>query len=155
MFRFTWLRNWLRNFILPFELKYELIHPEAKPPTRSTEWASAYDLYTPIPVTIASGEQIKINIGVKMTFSPGWAAQIWDRSGLGNKGIAKHAGLLDPDYPGEWGIVLRNHHYDPISFNTGERIAQVCFVPCGQAVPYEGEVVETTDRKGGFGSTGK
>lgn len=151
----NWLRNWLRSFILPFELKYELIHPDALPPKRSTEWASAYDLYTPVTIVIPPGEQYKIDIGVKMTFSPGWAAQIWDRSGLGNKGIAKHAGLLDPDYPGEWGIILRNHSKDNMIFQPGDRVAQVCFVPCGQAVPYEGKVVPMTDRTGGFGSTGK
>lgn len=149
------LRKWLIAWLFPFKLTCEKIHPYARFPVRSTEHAAGYDLYAVEPEILQPGEQKSIEIGLKINFTPGWAAQIWDRSGHGAKGISKHAGLLDPDYPGEWKVLLRNHGLTPLQIEPGDRIAQVVFTLCATSEAVAGEVKQTTDRKGGFGSTGK
>lgn len=145
----------LRWLLFPFWIKFEKIHPYAKAPTRSTEYAAGYDVYAVEPVTIQPGEQKAIPIGLKMQFAPGWGCIVMDRSGLGFKGIAKHCGLIDADYPKEWMIVLRNHSQTAIQFEPSDRVAQLVFVPIGMAEPIAGVISEITNRTGGFGSTGK
>jgi dUTP pyrophosphatase len=126
-----------------------------KKPKRSTPAAAAYDLYTPNQVNIDPGELKIIPIGIAVAFPEGWAAMIFDRSGLGIQGIQRHAGLIDPDYRGEWKIALMNHGSQPMRFVAGDRIAQVAFVEVGQKEPEEVDELPTTVRgAGGFGSTG-
>lgn len=145
----------LRSLLFPFWIKFEKIHPYAQAPKRSTEYAAGYDVFAVEPVDIAPGEQVAIPTGLKMQFAPGWGCIVMDRSGLGFKGIAKHCGLIDADYPKEWKIVLRNHGKENMHFEPSDRIAQLVFVPVGMAVPTEAVISEITNRTGGFGSTGK
>ncbi len=126
-----------------------------KAPKRATPAAAAYDLYTPEQVVIEPGELKIIPIGIAVAFAEGWGAMVFDRSGLGIQGIQRHAGLLDPDYRGEWKIALMNHGSLPMRFVPGDRIAQVAFVEVGQSEPEIVDMLPITARGlGGFGSTG-
>ena len=99
-----------------------------------------------------------------MAIPDGYAGLIWDRSGLGSKGIHRHAGVVDSSYRGEVKVALSNSHSGGVSdyldntyfITKGDRIAQILF----QKVPHF-ELVETeeladTDRgSSGFGSSGR
>lgn len=69
--------------------------------------------------------------------------------------LANAPGLIDEDYPGEWGVLVKNDGPAPLRIFHGDRIAQVLFVRAEQLEDEEGEVAPTTDRAGGFGSTGR
>ena len=140
-------------------LEFELTRPSAKMPTRGTEDSVGLDLYTPRAFSVNGTQHTLIKLGIKTRFNRGWAAIIKDRSGVALKhGITVLAGVIDPDYRDEWGVVLYNknpnlseHH----TFEVNERIAQVIFTPVWmgdftQVDKIEGE----TARVGGFGSTG-
>jgi len=68
--------------------------------------------------------------------------------------IPDSPGTIDPDYNGEWMVPVKNGDSKPITIEHGERIAQVVFVPHVSVEFERGEVGRTTDRDGGFGSTG-
>lgn len=65
------------------------------------------------------------------------------------------AGVIDPDYRGNVGVVLFNHSSKDFVVNVGDRIAQLILERV--ATPDVKEVTELDDTErasGGFGSTG-
>lgn len=117
-------------------------------PTRGSKESAGLDLYAPESFQLMPGESRLVNLDIQCSFNKGWAAFIWDRSGLGCKGIHRFAGVIDSDYRGDWGVVLFNSSEKIFSAMRGDRIAQVVF----QKVWVSGGV---GTRSGGFGSTGK
>lgn len=139
-----------------FWLHIKLFHPDAKPPKRNSEHAAGYDLYAIGPAELEPGTLSKIRLGFGAAFTPGWGAQIWDRSGLGSKGLIRHSGLIDADYRGEWCVLLFNHSENSFFIEPGDRIAQAVFVQVGQAeAVVVDNLIESQRGEGGFGSTGR
>ena len=108
-------------------------------------------------VTLDPGERALIPLGFKARIPEGHHGEVRPRSGAAfRKGIEipNSPGTIDSDYNGEWMVPLKNGDSKPITIEHGERIAQVVFVP-HLAVTFErGSVARTTERDGGFGSTG-
>jgi dUTP pyrophosphatase len=138
---------------------FELAHELATLPTRGSEESAGLDLYAAIDepkIHVVPGQTVLVPTGLKCKFNPGWAAFLWDRSGMGFKGIHRYAGLIDSDYRGTWGVVLNNSTNDTITIKPYDRIAQVVFQRCWIGTPRLGNVsVDTKRGVGGFGSTGK
>jgi dUTP pyrophosphatase len=68
--------------------------------------------------------------------------------------IPNAPGTVDADYPEEWLVPVRNGTAAPMRIEHGERIAQVVFHRY-EVLDWEpGLVRATTERAGGFGSTG-
>lgn len=136
-------------------LKVRLLRPEAKAPTRAHN-SAGYDLYAAERTLIPSRGTRIVKTGIATDFPPGYVALIWDRSGMGAKGIHRFAGVIDADYRGEWGIVLHNTANAPFRVEAGDRIAQVLFQ---EVAAWPVEIVEELDATergvGGFGSTGR
>lgn len=131
------------------------LYPGAKSPTRGSEFSAGVDLYAAAPLELLPGETAIAYTGLKCKFLPGWVALIWDRSGMGARGIHRYAGVIDGDYRGFWGVVLHNSTNEPIVVNTGDRVAQVLFQRCWFGRVRIGTVANDTERgTGGFGSTG-
>ena len=64
-------------------------------------------------------------------------------------------GTVDSDYRGELQVILVNHGQAPVSFERGERIAQLVIAPVVRAELTLVETLSETGRgAGGFGSTG-
>jgi len=132
-------------------------------PTRATDGAAGYDLYTPNEVQLVGGAVTPVRLGIAVAIPPGYVGLIKDRSSLGKKGIHVFGGVIDSDYRGEVVVLLYNspvlpgspEYPDVYTLNRGDRIAQLVVVPC-----YQGMVVECNDLPptqrgaGGFGSTG-
>jgi dUTP pyrophosphatase len=109
-------------------------------------------------ITIKPFERKLIPTGLFMEIEPGYECQVRPRSGLAlKKGITvlNSPGTIDADYRGEIGVILVNVSNEDVHIETGERIAQLVFVPVIQAKWEIATEISTTERgAGGFGSTG-
>lgn len=138
------------------QFKVKLTNNEAVAPKRASENAVGYDLCTWYPFTISPGETQIIKLGQQWEFSAGVCARICPRSSLAIKGIHTVAGVVDPDYRGDIGVVLENRSDKEYIFAQGERIAQVIFqLVATPEVQIVNELSKTVRGEGGFGSTGK
>ena len=161
----------------------ELLHDDAQPPQRATTGSAGYDLRSyllgrsikcsdgmrvweiPAPergndasFSLDGGVAALIPLGFKARLPIGIEAQIRPRSGTSfKKGlqIPNAPGTIDSDYPDEWMVIVRNPLSRPIVIEHGERIAQMVLARY-EVLPIEnGSVRVSTDRIGGFGSTGR
>ena len=160
----------------------ELLHDDAEPPRRATQGSAGYDLVAYLKgrtvdcsdgcrqwkapaesdgrlvrITLAAGAMALIPLGFKARLPNGYEAQIRPRSGAAFKkglGIPNAPGTIDSDFPDEWRVIVKNTTEQPLEVVHGERIAQMVLHKY-EVLPFiVGDVVVSTDRVGGFGSTG-
>jgi dUTP pyrophosphatase len=160
----------------------ELVYADAKAPTRATEGSAGYDLCAYLQARVIrcsdgariwdtaanaedgetwflldGGVTALIPLGFKARLPIGIEAQIRPRSGLAfKKGlqIPNAPGTIDPDYPDEWMVIVRNPTAHVIRIEHGERIAQMVLARYETLSMELATVGMTTSRRGGFGSTG-
>jgi dUTP pyrophosphatase len=110
-------------------------------------------------LTLSPSERKLIKTGLFLEIPEGYEAQVRPRSGLALKNgitVLNSPGTIDADYRGEIGVILINHSSENFEINSGDRIAQLIFAKVEQAVWFETESLNETERgQGGFGSTGK
>ncbi len=100
---------------------------------------------------------VLVPLGFKARLPAGHEAQIRPRSGTTFKkllDIPNAPGTIDADFPDEWMVLVRNPTTHPIRIEHGERIAQMVVHRFEPVAWEEGAVARTTERAGGFGSTG-
>jgi dUTP pyrophosphatase len=145
----------------PVEVKVARVHPEARMPTRGSEHAAGWDLYSLEDTEVPFRGSVKLRTGLHVAIPVGFEGQVRARSSLGSKGlILPHSiGTIDADYRGEL-FVLMTWIGEGNSYmvKAGERIAQLLITP----IPKVGFVEvgidglgETERGTGGFGSTGR
>lgn len=140
-------------------VNFKKLDKNAIMPAYATDFAAGADLYSiDGSVTIEPGQTIMVHTGLALEIPVGVVGLIYARSGLAcKKGLApaNKVGVIDSDYRGEIMVALHNHGNDTVSFERGERIAQIVFTPYLCAKFNECEELKDTDRgSGGFGSTG-
>ncbi len=135
-------------------------------PRRATRGSMAFDLVSPITVTIPRHDP-KLGVGSALvntllvaTIPSGYALVFRSRSGLASKqGVTVEAGEIDSDYRGLLKVLLFNHSGVDYTIEAGNRIAQARIVKIHgltDSVSYEyPDPDETTRGTGGFGSTGE
>jgi dUTP pyrophosphatase len=109
-------------------------------------------------VTLAPGEMALVPLGFRTRLPLGIEAQVRPRSGQAFKHaltIPNAPGTVDADYAEEWMVILRNDARVARRILHGERIAQVVFARHVVLDLREGMVQRSTERTGGFGSTGQ
>ena len=137
-------------------VKIKKLHPDAKLPSYNTEHASGFDLYSIIDYELKSGETKTIPTGITVEIPEGKVCLIWDRSGLGSKGIHRFAGVIDSDYRGEVKIVLHNNSDLLFQIKIGDRIAQAIIQDYYRAeFELADNLSETQRGELGFGSSGR
>ena len=88
-----------------------------------------YDLFTPINFKIQPKEQKTVFIDLAITPPEGYYAQLMSKSGLTVLyELEVKAGVIDPDFTGNIGVVLKNNSDQPIKRLAGEQIAQLLFI---------------------------
>ena len=88
-----------------------------------------HDLFTPIDLQILPKEQKTVFIDLAITPPEGYYAQLMSKSGLTVLyELEVKAGVIDPDFTGNIGVVLKNNSDQPIECLAGEQIAQLLFV---------------------------
>jgi dUTP pyrophosphatase len=131
---------------------------EIKLPTRGSKNSAGYDFYSPIDAVIQPNEMVMIWTDVKASMYYDNALLIIPRSSMGKHPImiSNTVGLIDSDYygnestDGNIGFRLFNLGTTPYEINAGDRIGQGIFIKYGTIKDDN----TTTERKGGFGSTG-
>ncbi len=140
-------------------------------PSRQKTGDAGYDLYATESVRIKPMSRALVSTGLSIEVPQGYYARIAPRSGLAVKnGIDVLAGVVDSSYRGEVKVVLMNLSIDLASmmgltpniagssfdFNikAGDRIAQLIIEKYHAVDWQEVESLSTTERTGGFGSTG-
>lgn len=139
-------------------IKVKLLSSKATPPTFGTQHAAGIDLYSANPGSLTPGEYKSFATDIAVEIPEGYYGKISPRSGLATKyGIDTLAGVIDSDYRGHLIVVLVNNGKVPVTFNKGDRIAQMVIQPYYYTAG-KVEIVEnlsTTIRgEKGFGSTG-
>lgn len=142
-------------------IKIKKLNEKAIIPTRGSEYAAGWDLYSCVDelTTIPAHSTVKIGTGIAMKIPHGYFGAIFARSGLATKeGLrpANCVGVCDEDYTGEYIVALHNDTDLPRVIEPNERIAQLVLLPYLN-VEFEevDELSKTTRGSNGFGSTGK
>ena len=161
---------------------FEPLHPGVEPPQRATAASAGYDLRAWFAadsvdvwtgdkraprllegaaghrvLALNPGDRAVVPLGFRATTPSGIEAQIRARSGTALKLgliLANGPGTIDPDYIGEWGVLVLNASTDAVRITHGDRIAQLVLARFEILQFTSGSVVQTTERTGGFGSTG-
>jgi dUTP pyrophosphatase len=130
-------------------------------PTRGSEHAAGWDLYSLEDTEVPFRASVKLRTGLHVAIPVGFEGQVRARSSLGSKGlILPHSiGTIDADYRGEL-FVLMTWIGEGSSYivKAGERIAQLLITPIPKVgfVEVEMDGLGETERgAGGFGSTGR
>ena len=136
-------------------LHYERLSDRAKPPKRATPGSIGLDLFTPIDVFIPAKQQVLIPSNLILVPTLGYYIQIASKSGLAFKyGITVEGGVVDPDYRGNIGVLLRNNSNTGHTLEQGEAMAQVIMEKAAMPEVVEMKITRDTQRgAGGFGST--
>jgi dUTP pyrophosphatase len=109
-------------------------------------------------IDLAPGEMALVPLGFRTRLPRDVEAQIRPRSGQAFRNaltIPNAPGTVDADYAEEWMVIVRNDAPATRRIVHGERIAQVVFARHVALELQEATVTRTTDRAGGFGSTGR
>ena len=138
-------------------LLVKLLSPQAVIPTRGSESAAGYDLYSSETVSIPVGTRIPVNTGIAISMpskNPLYA-RIAPRSGLSVRGLDVGAGVIDPDYRGPIKVLLINNSTESFRINQGDRVAQLILerMECPECILTD-TLPDTSRGSRGFGSTG-
>lgn len=141
-------------------MRIKRLSENAKVPTKGSQHAAGYDLYSTETVSIRPHETALIGTGWAMEFPIGYFGAIYARSGLATKeGLrpANCVGVIDSDYRGEVKVALHNDTNTLKTVTAGDRIAQLIIMDYFFVSDFEEvNVLSDTSRDtSGFGSTGR
>ncbi len=98
-------------------------------PTRKRESDAGYDITTPVKVVIRPGASETIHTGLRVNCPRGYFYEIRGRSSLNRAGLSVMDNVIDATYTGELVVTLTNHSAELKTFEVGDRIAQLIFLP--------------------------
>lgn len=136
-------------------IAFKITNPLAKTPTRGSEFAAGYDLYSTEEYTLKPLERKLFKTGLSIAIPNGLYGRIAPRSGLAFKdGLDVMAGVIDEDYRGDVGVILINLGSVDKKIVAGDKIAQIIFENYTTA-GFQSVVnlPESVRSEGGFGST--
>lgn len=141
------------------ELRVWRTDREVEIPSYTRENDAAFDLRSSEELVLKAGERRTVKTGIKMAIPDGHVGLIWDRSGHAHKhGIHCLAGVIDSEYRGEVGVVMKNLGDSDFAIEKNMRIAQMLIQPVVTAslvaVDSEEELGDTNRGAGSFGSSG-
>ena len=141
------------------KVKIFKFYDDAIIPAYQTKGAAGFDFCAHIsePVTVKPGEIKAFGTGVGVELPEGYELQIRSRSGLAYKHhvtLLNGIGTIDSDYRGEMSVLIRNYGDEDFVVEPGMRIAQGIIARYEHVDFEEVSELSTTDRTGGFGSTG-
>lgn len=140
------------------KIKFKKLSKTAIMPKRQSLSAAGYDLYSDQDnKIIKAGEHELIKTNIAMKIPVGYYGRVASRSSLSYKyNLEVGAGVIDADYRGGIGVILRNHSKKNYVFNHGDRIAQLIITKIICPELEEVDELDSTERgSGGYGSTGK
>jgi dUTP pyrophosphatase len=165
------------------KLKFKRVSTRVEAPALATSGSACFDVcaylpegdevvgYSPLSeekktVQVKDGSlkfshlsRLMIPTGIHFEIPAGYSVKIYPRSGNSIKkgySLCNSVGVVDSDFRDEVKILMINYGHDSYIQN-GDRVAQMELVKVGDLVLEQIDDVADagTDRKGGFGSTGK
>lgn len=129
-------------------------------PTYAHDTDACADLYISKDTTISAHTMSNIlPTGLHIALPTGWIALVFPRSSIGAKTplrLSNSVGIIDEEYRGEIGVLYDNVSDSDITFNAGDRIAQMMVMPSYKFRAQEVDTLPDSERgEQGFGSTGK
>ena len=123
-------------------------------PHQATPGSVGYDLFTPIDLLIQPKEHRTVFIDLAIVPPEGYYAQLMSKSGLtAFYELEVKAGVIDPDFTGNIGVVLKNNSDQQIERVVGEQIAQLLFIKVATPILVQVTSLAKTERgKYGFGA---
>ena len=98
-------------------------------PHQATPGSVGYDLFISVDLLIKPKEQRTVFIDLAIVPPEGYYTQLMSKSGLtALYKLEVKAGVIDPDFTGKIGVVLKNNSDQPIERVVGEQIAQLLFI---------------------------
>ena len=133
---------------------FQRLSEKAISPEQATPGSVGYDLFTPVDFQIQPKEQKTVFTDLVITPPEGYYAQLMSKSGLTVLyELEVKAGVIDPDFTGNIGVVLKNNSDQPIERVVGEQIAQLLFVKVATPTLVQVPSLAKTQRsKYGFGA---
>ncbi|KAH8289974.1 hypothetical protein KR044_006517 [Drosophila immigrans] len=147
-------------------INYELCRPayaELHRPTKAHPDDAGVYLRAAVDGTLAPGRRASVPTGIRLNLPRGWEGQIRPLSGLAaTRGLTvlNSPGTVDAGYRGEVRVLLINHGDAPVSWEEGDRIAQLVITELPHVVLDEVDDLDTVTLTAGgrgtdsFGSTG-
>ena len=140
-------------------------------PTRGSDGAAGYDLYAAHDALVPARGKALVRTDLALGLPRGTYGRIAPRSGLAWKHhVDVGAGVIDPDYRGNVGVVLFNHAAADLPVRRGDRVAQLILerhlvaprvltfdapAPAPEPAPASASAGGYSRGTGGFGSTGR
>ena len=136
------------------ETYFQKLSGRAVSPHRATPGSVGYDLFTPIDFQIQPKEQKTVFIDLAIVPPEGYYAQLMSKSGLTILyELEVKAGVIDPDFTGNIGVVLKNNSDQPIERLAGEQIAQLLYIKVATPTLIQVTSLAKTERgEYGFGA---
>jgi len=143
-------------------LYIQLLNEHATLPTQGSPASAGFDVYANLSgeegglFTLYGNKRKLFKTGIATACREDCYIRVAPRSGLAFKnGIDTMAGVIDPDYRGELGVILYNTSTEPFVVHHGMRIAQIIVERFEPSQIMQVESLDDTVRgDGGFGSTG-
>jgi len=132
--------------ITKITVKIKRLHPDAIIPIIGSEHAAGFDIFSIEDKTLNPGEIHPIQTGIAIEIPTGKVLHIWDRSGMGMRGLKIHGGVVDSDYRGEIKAILVNNSNIPQEIKKGERVCQGVIIDYHQAEFIEVEELSESPR---------
>ena len=129
-------------------------------PAYAHEGDAGIDLFAREDAQIApGGGRILMPTGIAIALPVGYAGFVLPRSGLALKhgiSVVNAPGLIDSGYRGELQVVLLNTDpHTPYDVSRGDRIAQLVVQKVEHVMWREVDALDSFDRGGGFGHSGR
>jgi len=140
------------------DMKIVRLDKELPLPRYARDGDVAFDLMSSEDHVLKPMEWKLFKTGIKIAIPKGFVGNIRDRSGLAAKNaIHTMAGIIDPGYRGEVGVVLINLSGKDFHVEKGMRIAQMLIhkVESIDFIEVDELPADTERGAGSFGSTGK
>ncbi|XP_027042942.1 probable deoxyuridine 5'-triphosphate nucleotidohydrolase [Pocillopora damicornis] len=133
------------------------ISDRATTPSRGSDLAAGYDLYSAENVVIPKQGKALVKTDIAIALPEGCYGRVAPRSSLSWKHhIDVGAGVVDRDYRGNVGVVLFNLSQMDYEVQQGDRIAQLIIERISNPPLVEVKELDNTARgTAGYGSTGK
>lgn len=139
-------------------VKVKKLDPNAVIPSYSKVGDAGMDL-TITNIKENTSFSVTYGFGIAMEIPKGHVGLVFPRSSVRNQDLilSNCVGVIDSGYRGELQATFKKTQgLDSISYNVGERGAQIIILPYPQIFMTEVPELSTTERgEGGFGSTGK
>lgn len=124
-------------------------------PTRAHADDAGLDLYAPSDFVISEHSYEKIDLQLSIEIPKDCVGRMCSKSGLMSRGITVMGGEIDCGYTGSISVCIRNENDFTVSFQRGNKIAQLIIQPVVICDTEQVDSLDETERgDGGFGSTG-